>query len=95
MTCPGGCIGGGGQPKTMLPVADDARKARIASLYARDASMKVRKSHENESIKKLYEEFYGQPLSELAEKMLHTMYKDRSGLLHAGVKEEKKMTKWK
>ena len=95
MTCPGGCIGGGGQPKTMLPEADDARKARIASLYARDASMKVRKSHENESIKKLYEEFYGQPLSELAEKMLHTMYKDRSELLHVNNKEEKKMTKWK
>lgn len=95
MTCPGGCIGGGGQPKTMLPVADDARKARIASLYKRDGSMKVRKSHENESIKKLYEEFYGQPLSELAEKMLHTMYKDRSELLHVNAKEEKKMTKWK
>ena len=95
MTCPGGCIGGGGQPKTMLPVADDARKARIASLYTRDASMKVRKSHENEQIKKLYEEFYGQPLSELAEKMLHTMYKDRSELLHVNAKEEKKMTKWK
>ena len=42
MTCPGGCIGGGGQPKTMLPEADDARKARIASLYKRDSSMKVR-----------------------------------------------------
>ena len=95
MTCPGGCIGGGGQPKTMLPVADDARKARIASLYTRDAAMKVRKSHENESIKKLYEEFYGKPLSELAEKMLHTMYKDRSELLHVNTKEEKKMTKWK
>ena len=95
MTCPGGCIGGGGQPKTMLPVADDARKARIASLYTRDAAMKLRKSHENESIKKLYEEFYGKPLSELAEKMLHTMYKDRSELLHVNTKEEKKMTKWK
>ena len=95
MTCPGGCIGGGGQPKTMLPEADDARKARIASLYKRDSSMKVRKSHENESIKKLYEEFYGQPLSELAEKMLHTMYKERSGLLHVNTKEEKNMTKWK
>lgn len=95
MTCPGGCIGGGGQPKTMLPIADDARKARIASLYKRDGSMKVRKSHENEQIKKLYEEFYGQPLSELAEKMLHTMYKDRSELLNVNAKEEKKMTKWK
>ena len=95
MTCPGGCIGGGGQPKTMLPEADDARKARIASLYKRDGSMKVRKSHENEQIKKLYEEFYGQPLSELAEKMLHTMYKDRSELLHVNKKEETKMTKWK
>ena len=82
MTCPGGCIGGGGQPKDVLKDMDAVRKERIASLYKRDGELKVRKSHENPSIKKLYEEFYGKPLSELAEAMLHTMYTDKSGLLH-------------
>ena len=59
--------------------ADETRKARIDSLYRRDAGMRLRLSHENGEIKQLYEEFYGQPLSELAEKMLHTAYLDRSG----------------
>lgn len=79
MTCPGGCIGGGGQPRDLLANADDTRKSRISSLYRRDMSMKKRMSHENSQIKQLYAEFYGEPLSELAEKMLHTAYLDRSG----------------
>ena len=79
MTCPGGCIGGGGQPRDIMADADETRKARIDSLYRRDAGMRLRLSHENGEIKQLYEEFYGQPLSELAEKMLHTAYLDRSG----------------
>nr|WP_294494961.1 [FeFe] hydrogenase, group A [uncultured Mediterraneibacter sp.] len=79
MTCPGGCIGGGGQPRDIMADADETRKSRISSLYQRDASMKRRLSHENSQIKKLYAEFYGEPLSELAEKMLHTSYLDRSG----------------
>ena len=93
MTCPGGCIGGGGQPRDILADADEARKARINSLYQRDADMKQRLSHENQEIKQLYEEFYGQPLSELAEKMLHTAYMDRSGDLKQG--GAKNMAKWK
>ena len=92
MTCPGGCIGGGGQPKDVSKDADSVRKARIASLYKKDSEMKVRKSHENSEIKKVYEEFYDHPLSELAEKMLHTFYSDRSEDLKKG---EKKMSKWK
>ena len=92
MTCPGGCIGGGGQPKDVAKDADSVRKARIASLYKKDSEMKVRKSHENSEIKKVYEEFYDHPLSELAEKMLHTFYSDRSEDLKKG---EKKMSKWK
>ena len=79
MTCPGGCIGGGGQPKDIMADADETRKSRIDGLYQRDADMQVRLSHENREIKQLYEEFYGQPLSELAEQMLHTAYIDRSG----------------
>ena len=93
MTCPGGCIGGGGQPKDLLKDADEVRKARIDSLYKKDAEMTLRKSHENPSIKRIYEEFYGKPLSEMAEKMLHTMYEDKSMILNS--KGGKKMAQWK
>lgn len=78
MTCPGGCIGGGGQPKDTQFKGDELRKKRISGLYKRDSSMEVRLSHENEEIKALYKEFYGKPLSKLAEEMLHTIYFDRS-----------------
>lgn len=81
MTCPGGCIGGGGQPRDKEYKGDALREARIGSLYARDSGMKLRLSHENEEIKKLYEEFYKAPLSELAEELLHTRYTDKSGEL--------------
>ena len=81
MTCPGGCIGGGGQPKGTLEKGDALRKERIAGLYQKDQSMKLRTSHENEELKTLYREFYKEPLSELAEKMLHTRYTDKSELL--------------
>lgn len=78
MTCPGGCIGGGGQPKGTLIKGDELRKARISGLYQRDSDMELRSSHENSEIIKLYETFYGEPLSSLAEEMLHTSYTDRS-----------------
>ena len=61
---------------------DEVRKARIASLYTRDEAMTLRRSHENPEIIHLYEEFYGKPLSELAEKMLHTSYEDKSEILN-------------
>lgn len=93
MTCPGGCIGGGGQPRDILADADETRKARISSLYQRDAGMERRLSHENQEMKQLYAEFYGKPLSELAEKMLHTAYLDRSGDLKQGGTTN--MAKWK
>ena len=93
MTCPGGCIGGGGQPKDIMADADETRKARIAGLYRHDANIELRSSYENREIKQLYEEFYGQPLSELAEQMLHTVYSDRSGDLKQG--GTKNMAKWK
>ena len=78
MTCPGGCIGGGGQPKDVNKNATDVRKARIESLYNQDAKMSLRKSHENPEIIQLYEEFYKEPLSDLAHLMLHTCYEDKS-----------------
>lgn len=93
MTCPGGCIGGGGQPKDFAYDADAARKARIEGLYERDAEMELHLSHENKEIQQLYQEFYDTPLSDLAEAMLHTAYQDRSADLTKGAR--KKMSKWK
>ena len=93
MTCPGGCIGGGGQPKDFAYDADAARKARIEGLYERDAEMELHLSHENKEIQQLYKEFYDTPLSDMAEAMLHTAYQDRSADLTKGAK--KKMSKWK
>ena len=91
MTCPNGCIGGGGQPKN-LEDAETARRKRVESLYKRDKDMANKLSHENEEIKLLYKEFYKKPLSEIAERMLHTSYIDRSKDLNQGVK---KMAKFK
>lgn len=92
MTCPGGCIGGGGQPKGTLIKADALRQSRIDGLYQQDASMQLRNSHDNEEIKKLYEEFYGRPLSPLAEQMLHTNYTDRSHDLGGNIMEKYRCT---
>ncbi|MDD6811023.1 MAG: [FeFe] hydrogenase, group A [Lachnospiraceae bacterium] len=93
MTCPGGCIGGGGQPKDISKDAEQVRKDRIAGLYKKDEQMTLRKSHENPEIKQLYEEFYGKPLSETAEKLLHTIYEDKSMIFNK--KGDKKMAQWK
>lgn len=92
MTCPGGCIGGGGQPKDREYKGDALRAKRIASLYNNDKEMRVRLSHENQELMELYREFYGKPLSELAEKMLHTSYHDCSELLGGGVAAAEKAT---
>lgn len=76
MACPGGCIGGGGQP---LHHGDfDVIKARQKAIYEEDKNMPIRKSHENKSIITLYEEFFGKPLSEKAHALLHTHYSDKS-----------------
>ena len=78
MACPGGCIGGGGQPKKKIPKRDVALKKRIEGLYKRDNQLKIRASYENGEIKQLYSEFYDKPLSHLAEELLHTSFTDRS-----------------
>jgi NADP-reducing hydrogenase subunit HndD len=75
MACPGGCIGGGGQP---LHHGDSSiLKARAQALYAEDKNKPIRVSHENPYIIKLYEEFLGEPNSEKAHHLLHTHYFDR------------------
>jgi len=78
MACPGGCINGGGQPIHQKP--DKVRK-RVQTLYEIDSKMKNRKSHENESVKKLYKEFLGEPNGHLAHEILHTHYIDRKKIL--------------
>lgn len=81
MTCPGGCIGGGGQPKGTQQKGQDLLAKRIQGLYQRDAALANRNSHENQELLELYREFYGKPLSPLAEQILHTTYENRSGML--------------
>ncbi len=78
MTCPEGCISGGGQPKVILDkYKETAYDNRKKSLYTHDGECTVRKSHENSSIKKLYEEFLGEPLGEQSHHLLHTKYGSR------------------
>ena len=91
MACRGGCIGGGGQPKTEIPMSDEIRKARIGALYEKDSGMALRYSHENPDIIAAYEKQYRKPLSPLAEKLLHTSYRDRSGDLGAKGAVEKQI----
>jgi iron-only hydrogenase group A len=74
MACPGGCVGGGGQP---VPVNNDVRTRRAQALYAEDCALTYRKSHENPAIKKIYEEFLGKPLGEKSHHLLHTKYTPR------------------
>jgi len=74
MACPGGCIGGGGQP---FGTTNEMREKRIKAIYDVDKQMPLRKSHENPAIKALYEEFLGHPLGERSHKLLHTHYRAR------------------
>jgi iron-only hydrogenase group A len=83
MTCPGGCLGGGGQP---IPTTMEIRKKRAESIYAEDAKKPLRKSHENPHIKTLYEEFLKEPLGAVSHHLLHTEYEQR-GILAAKMQE--------
>ena len=77
MACPGGCIGGGGTPqKTKAGLLERKR-----AIYEVDKDLPIRQSHENPAIKKIYEEFLGEPLSDVSKKYLHTVYFDRSDLI--------------
>jgi len=74
MACRGGCIAGGGQP---YGTTDEVRAKRIAGLYKDDENAEVRASHQNPEIIQLYDDFLGEPLSEVSHKYLHTIYKPR------------------
>ncbi|MFP4484461.1 MAG: NADH-dependent [FeFe] hydrogenase, group A6 [Spirochaetaceae bacterium] len=77
MTCPGGCIGGGGQPRF---TTNEVREARIRAIYEEDESRPIRMSHENPAIQEIYAEFLGAPLGERSHHLLHTHYAGRATL---------------
>ena len=74
MCCPGGCIGGGGQP---MGGTDELRLKRIDAIYRADKGLPLRKSHENPAVTQLYEEFLEKPLGEKSHHLLHTHYHSR------------------
>jgi NADH-quinone oxidoreductase subunit G len=78
MACPGGCIGGAGQPYIHGHI--EKLKKRMGAIYSEDRGKKLRKSHENPSVIKLYSEFLGEPYGEKAHKLLHTHYVKRQKL---------------
>ncbi len=82
MACPGGCLGGGGQP---IPTTPEIRAARARAIYAEDHELVLRKSHENPEINQLYAEFLGEPLGHMSHKLLHTHYTSRGRFFLEGV----------
>ena len=80
MACPGGCVNGGGQPivSAKKRALVDVRVERAKALYSEDRNSKLRKSHENPAIKKLYDEYFEKPCSHKAHELLHTHYTKRS-----------------
>jgi NADH-quinone oxidoreductase subunit G/NADP-reducing hydrogenase subunit HndD len=74
MCCPGGCIGGGGQP---YGTTNSVRQQRIDAVYQVDQGLPLRKSHQNPAVAQLYKEFLKQPLSEVSHHLLHTKYRNR------------------
>lgn len=74
MTCPGGCIGGGGQP---IPTITAERERRIYGIYETDKKLKYRKSHENPEVTQIYKDFLGEPLGHKSHMLLHTHYTPR------------------
>ncbi len=81
MACPGGCLGGGGQP---IPTTPEIRMARAKAIYEEEKHLPVRKSHENPELQKLYDEFLKHPLSDVSHKLLHTHYTPRGKYFFVG-----------
>jgi len=74
MACPGGCLGGGGQP---IPTNPEIRRKRAEAIYAEDAGMKLRKSHQNPEILQIYNDFLLKPMGVRSHNLLHTKYTPR------------------
>ncbi len=78
MTCPGGCVGGGGQP---WGTSQESVRARMQALYQIDSTETVRLSHKNPYVEKLYADYLGRPLGEKSHHLLHTQYAKREALV--------------
>lgn len=87
MTCPGGCIGGGGQPRM---TTDDVRRARINAICEEDESKPLRTSHTNPGVAELYETYLGAPLGHRSHHLLHTHYHARGTAAAAAPTPERK-----
>ena len=87
MACPGGCIGGGGQPFHRGRM--EVLRRRASALYREDANKPLRKSHENPYIQQLYSEYLGEPCGPKAHKLLHTHYIDRKEVIGMYIETEK------
>ena len=74
MACPGGCLGGGGQP---IPTNSEIRAKRAKAIYEEDTGKPIRKSHENPEVQKIYKDFLGEPNGEVSHHLLHTTYTPR------------------
>ncbi|MFA5097174.1 MAG: NADH-dependent [FeFe] hydrogenase, group A6 [Candidatus Margulisiibacteriota bacterium] len=91
MGCPGGCIGGGGQPYSginSIPLDEACLAKRAQALYDLDRNKTIRRSHENPDIQRVYKDFLGRPLSPMAHKLLHTHYakKEPRGIISRNIK---------
>jgi NADP-reducing hydrogenase subunit HndD len=75
MACPGGCLGGGGQP---IPTNPEIRERRAQAIYEEDTNLPIRKSHENPEIIKIYKDYLKEPLGERSHHLLHTTYTERN-----------------
>src|SRR6056297_288649 len=74
MACPGGCLGGGGQP---IPTTPEIRQKRADAIYREDEGMPIRKSHDNPEVQQIYKDFLGEPLGHKSHELLHTHYQPR------------------
>ncbi len=94
MGCPGGCVGGGGQPyanSNSIPLDEECLMKRAEALYTLDRNKTIRRSHENPDIQRLYKEFLGRPGSPASHKLLHTHYKQHFpvGIIPESLKQQK------
>lgn len=81
MNCPGGCVGGGGQPLGVISKQQEINEKRSQSLYNEDNNLEIRNSYENPDIIDIYRCYLDKPLSNKAHELLHTKYQDRSSIL--------------
>ena len=86
MACPGGCISGGGQPRIKGEYQAN-KEMRQKGLYSIDSKAPLRQSHNNPMIKKIYEDYFGEPLSHKSHRLLHTSYTDRKRKVKHSIKE--------